>query len=262
MRKSKYYSGESLSLKFYDALTACDAGINGDIPFYGHGLAHGEQVLDIGSGTGRVAFGLAEQGLRVIGIDISAGMIREARRKQSYLPPRLAARIQFLEASATRFSLPVRVRRVLFSFYTFNFLENRKARVAALELATKHLESGGDMFLHCIPIERLKITRPSVETIAPPDLAIQVAPDMQLELYWRERKVDSARQITSQTTIYQLRESNGLVAESSEEELVFHWISDTEIATLAHKIGLELHSIRTSFLGDNGQERIYRLLKR
>jgi len=261
MQKSKYYSERSLSLKFYDALTACDAGINGDIPFYGRGLAHGEQVLEIGSGTGRVAFGLAEQGLRVIGIDSSAGMIREGLRKQSYLSPSLANRVQFIEADATRFSLPVRVRRVLFPFYMFNLLESRKARLTVLELAARHLDSGGDVFLHCIPIERLQITRLNVEQMPAPDLTIQVVPDLRLELYWGERKVDATKQITSQKAIYQLRGSDGLIVESSEEELVFRWVSDAEVATLARKTGLKLHAVQTSFCEDSGREKIYRLLK-
>ena len=38
-------------------------------------------VLDVGVGTGRFALPLSEKGLQVIGVDISAPMMREARRK-------------------------------------------------------------------------------------------------------------------------------------------------------------------------------------
>jgi SAM-dependent methyltransferase len=52
------------------------------------------RVLDLGTGTGVVALALAERypEAEVVGIDLSPGMIEEARRK---LPPALAGRVRF-----------------------------------------------------------------------------------------------------------------------------------------------------------------------
>jgi ubiquinone/menaquinone biosynthesis C-methylase UbiE len=52
------------------------------------------RVLDLGTGTGVVAIALAERypGAEIVGIDISSGMIEEARRK---LPAELAGRVRF-----------------------------------------------------------------------------------------------------------------------------------------------------------------------
>ena len=52
------------------------------------------RVLDLGTGTGVVAIALAERypGAEVVGIDISSGMIEEARRK---VPAELAGRVRF-----------------------------------------------------------------------------------------------------------------------------------------------------------------------
>ena len=52
------------------------------------------QVLDLGTGTGVVALALAERypEAEVVGIDLSPGMIEEARRR---LSPELAARVRF-----------------------------------------------------------------------------------------------------------------------------------------------------------------------
>ena len=52
------------------------------------------RVLDLGTGTGVVAISLAERypDAEVVGIDLSTGMIEEARRK---LPPELSGRLSF-----------------------------------------------------------------------------------------------------------------------------------------------------------------------
>jgi ubiquinone/menaquinone biosynthesis C-methylase UbiE len=52
----------------------------------------GTRVVDVGAGTGVLSRLLAEQGFVVEGIDASAGMVAEARRR---LPPKLADRVSF-----------------------------------------------------------------------------------------------------------------------------------------------------------------------
>jgi len=48
----------------------------------GHAAPDGEDtVLDLGTGTGAIAFGVADDAGRVIGRDISDGMLEQARRK-------------------------------------------------------------------------------------------------------------------------------------------------------------------------------------
>jgi ubiquinone/menaquinone biosynthesis C-methylase UbiE len=63
------------------------------------------RVLDLGTGTGFVAKALAERypEAEVVGIDISAGMIDEARRM---LPPELAARVSFEVGDAASLACP------------------------------------------------------------------------------------------------------------------------------------------------------------
>ena len=65
------------------------------------------RVLDLGTGTGIVALALAERypGAEVVGIDLSPGMIEEARRQ---LPPQLAGRVSFEVGDASALSCPDR----------------------------------------------------------------------------------------------------------------------------------------------------------
>jgi len=65
------------------------------------GLAPGSAVLDIGCGTGRHAVELARAGVVVTGLDISAGMLREARRAAD----EAGVELELVEADATSFDL-------------------------------------------------------------------------------------------------------------------------------------------------------------
>jgi ubiquinone/menaquinone biosynthesis C-methylase UbiE len=63
------------------------------------------RILDLGTGTGVVALALAERypAAELLGIDLSPGMIEEARRK---LPAELAGRVRFEVGDASALSCP------------------------------------------------------------------------------------------------------------------------------------------------------------
>jgi ubiquinone/menaquinone biosynthesis C-methylase UbiE len=69
------------------------------------GVRPPRHVLDLGTGTGVVARALAElyPDAEVVGIDLSPGMIEEARRR---LPSELAARLRFEVGDAARLASP------------------------------------------------------------------------------------------------------------------------------------------------------------
>jgi ubiquinone/menaquinone biosynthesis C-methylase UbiE len=69
------------------------------------GVPAPRRALDLGTGTGVVALALAERypEAEVVGIDLSSGMIEEARRK---LSPELGARVRFEVGDASALSSP------------------------------------------------------------------------------------------------------------------------------------------------------------
>lgn len=64
-------------------------------------LPPGSSILDVGCGTGRHSVGLAALGYRVTGLDISEGMLAEARKTAS----KAGADCRFIQADATSFRL-------------------------------------------------------------------------------------------------------------------------------------------------------------
>ena len=64
----------------------------------------GQRVLDVCTGTGGAAFDLMGHGARVVGVDLAAGMLRHARRKQQYN----GSGPQFVRMDARRLAFPDR----------------------------------------------------------------------------------------------------------------------------------------------------------
>jgi ubiquinone/menaquinone biosynthesis C-methylase UbiE len=91
------YERDVVNAPFYQALDALTVGR------WTSGLPSGACVLDIGTGTGRVAIALAQRGHRVIAMDLTAPLLYQARQKA--LDAGVAHRIAFVLADAE--ALPI-----------------------------------------------------------------------------------------------------------------------------------------------------------
>jgi SAM-dependent methyltransferase len=88
------FDGRSYQTRF-DTLAAQGVDVHGEAALV-HSL-HPGSVLDAGCGTGRVAIELARRGIRVVGVDIDASMLGEARRQ--------APDLEWVEADLASLSL-------------------------------------------------------------------------------------------------------------------------------------------------------------
>ena len=98
---------------------------------------HGDPVLEIGAGTGRVAVDLARRGHRVTALDNDAALLAELSRRADGLD------VPTVLADARTFELEERFATCLVPMQTIQLLGGQEGRRAFLERARRHLHGGG-----------------------------------------------------------------------------------------------------------------------
>jgi SAM-dependent methyltransferase len=130
----------------YDAIAALydpwSRSVVEDVDFY---LAEARgvtpPVVELGVGTGRVAVPIAAEGIRVIGVDSSAGMLAVCRERAELAG--VAERLDLRLGDLRRPPVDDSVELVICPFRSFLHLENEADRRAALSAVVSLLVPGG-----------------------------------------------------------------------------------------------------------------------
>ena len=124
------------------------AGFEDDLAMYaGFAERTGGRVLEIGSGTGRVAIALAEDGHRVTGLELSAEMLSIAQQK--VLGREIGDRVTLVQGDMRRFKIEDHFGLVIAPINTFLHNLTLDDQLAALSGIKAHLRPGGLLVLDC-----------------------------------------------------------------------------------------------------------------
>jgi SAM-dependent methyltransferase len=130
----------------YDAIARLydpwSRSVTEDVAFY-VGEARGVEppIVELGVGTGRIAVPIAAEGIRVIGVDSSAGMLEVCRERAE-----TAGVSEFIDLRVGDLgapNLPERVELVLCPFRSYLHLRTDEERLGALRAARALLVDGG-----------------------------------------------------------------------------------------------------------------------
>lgn len=132
---------EQLAAELYD-ITVPDW--DGEIDFYRE-LAlqthrRGQAVLEVGCGTGRVALQLAQEGIKVVGTDLSEEMLEIARSKN--------ADLHWIQGDMRTFNLAATFGLIIIPGHSFQFMLTPDDQVKALETFKRHLSHDGVLVIH------------------------------------------------------------------------------------------------------------------
>lgn len=125
----------------------------------GLAVERGGPVLEVGCGNGRLLLPMAAAGLEVHGVDRSAPMLADLRRKARALPPELRARIRAGRADMRTMRLRRRFPTVLCTFNTFLHLYDRADAEAFLARVRAHLAPGGTFWFDALVPRPIDLAR-------------------------------------------------------------------------------------------------------
>jgi SAM-dependent methyltransferase len=226
-----YYADRGLSAAFYDVVTAADARLHGDIDIYAGLAPAGGAVLELGAGTGRLAFALAARGFSVTAVEIAPAMLAQAAAKRDELNPQVAARVELTRGDMTSLDLKRSFQLVVCAYFTLAHAPRGVAWRNTFETAARHLASGGLAAFHLPLLEVMRLP-------GPPDLDLPVldqpaATGGRLLLYVRERSFREEVGRLDQVIEYVELDARGNVLRRSPERLTYYHCEPVPLALAA-----------------------------
>jgi SAM-dependent methyltransferase len=105
----------------------------------------GGPILEIASGTGRVALPLAEAGYEVTAVDVDPAMIARAEKSATAAGPTSRQRLEFVRSDLVGLALPggPRFQLAILALNSILLLATRERQRQALETMARHLAPGG-----------------------------------------------------------------------------------------------------------------------
>jgi SAM-dependent methyltransferase len=143
--------------RFYDAE---NTDKNDDIGFYlglaeEHGVSGGP-ILDVGCGTGRVMFPLAQAGYEMHGIDNEQAMLERARERLAGVSKETAKRLHFHHGDVLSYAMPIKFALTLVPYNGLMHFREQEQQIALLKqlrqwtrddgLLVLDLPNAGDVF--------------------------------------------------------------------------------------------------------------------
>jgi len=139
--------------KFYDLF-----GEKNDLEFYKElALQSGKNALELGVGTTRVAIPLAKAGIRVVGIDNSDFMLKEARRKLARESKTVRENVILKKGDMRNFDLIQPFSFIYIPASTFDHCVTIEDRVKCLTCVHRHLEDDGRFVFD---VEQIRLDKP------------------------------------------------------------------------------------------------------
>ncbi|MEL6964147.1 MAG: class I SAM-dependent methyltransferase [Pseudomonadota bacterium] len=230
-----------LVVRAYDLLTdQANQQIAGDLVFYIDCARrfHGP-ILELGVGTGRIAWALADAGFDVVGIDRSKGMLAAARQKVDLYDAAAAQRLSLIEADIVDFDLGQNFPTAIMPFSTFQHLALPCQQRACLTSIHRHLSIGGRLVLDIFdPI--LDACVPGALTPNPDREAFDPTSGHKLRRRSIARSNDPLTQTFVETFRLERIDRSGNLVEADDATHHLRWSTRQEMAYLFELCGFEI----------------------
>lgn len=124
-----------------------------DVDFYSSQAGQaGGKVLDLACGSGRILKHLVEEGIDVVGLDLSGEMLQLARKKLGDC----ADQVELVQGDMRSFSLSYRFNLIMIPYCSLIYMKSDEERLAVFERCYAHLNPGGRLIFDFLAGEVLE----------------------------------------------------------------------------------------------------------
>lgn len=245
----------------YDLLTEqANRQIAGDVAFYlDCAKRFGGPVLELGVGTGRIAWALADAGHDVVGLDQSRRMLARAKSKGDERADDVRRRVTLIEADIAAFDLERVFPLVLVPFSTFQHLTTPARQRACLDCIRRHVEKGGRVVLDVFdPI--LEACVPGAVSPNPDREAVEAESGHVFRRKTTMRENDPLTQTVTEAFRLERWDAEGRLLSSDQATHHLRWATRQEMLYLFELTGLKAEAEYADFSGSKpayGQRQIW-----
>jgi cyclopropane fatty-acyl-phospholipid synthase-like methyltransferase len=243
------FQRSGLSVELYD-LTAesslIASSLVGDVAFYTElALESGGPVLEVASGTGRVAWELARAGVDVVGFDLSRAMIACAEAKRAAMPEDAARRVTFFHGNMLSFDAGLRFPLIIVPFRAFQVLLTPENQRRSLECMHEHLTDDGRLVIDNFDPRLEYLTRQEEPWTG--RLISDQERGTTVEITIEDRNCDVVNQVLHEVWHAVERDVAGTVLREQRDALDLRWSYRYEMRHLFELCGLEVEAEYSDF---------------
>jgi ubiquinone/menaquinone biosynthesis C-methylase UbiE len=218
-------------------------GVAGDIDFYLEMAKQAEgEILDLACGTGRIAIPLAEAGLKVTGLDLSAEMLKRAEQKAQERG--VADRITFLQGDMRTFDLGKTFPLIMIPFRSFLHLLHIHEQMKALACVRKHLSPGGKFVMNVFVPKISHLYEESEKMSLRGTYRLDSGEEIAM---WDYTRYDHFQQLSEVTRTYERISPEGVVTEKVVGRFTLRYIFPAELHHLLRLNGFKVTQRYGSF---------------
>lgn len=183
--------------------------LTADIPFYvEYATKTGDDVLELGCGTGRVAIKLAEAGFQVTGLELSDTMIEIFKEKLKNAKDEVADKITVVKGNMADFNLGKKYGLIIAPFRAFQALSDEEDIRNSISCIREHLTKDGIFIVNVFrPFKRLDESWCYPETIQWETIDENTGCSI-VKKHWGD-KIDTQNQIIYPHYAFEITHPNG-----------------------------------------------------
>lgn len=238
---------DKTAAKYYDWNSH---GVEGDVGFYIEEAKGSETpALEVGCGTGRVLFPLAEAGVEVVGLDRAAHMLGVARRKLSKLHEQVQSRIELVQGDMRNFSLRRQFALIIIPYRSFQHLVTPKDQRRALSVIHAHLTDGGRLVFNIADpdVRTMSYYQTNASQIAHKEAEFADPSNGNRVIEWAVRGYDPDLQVLEQDTVFEEINDRGQVLTKTYVPLRLRYTHRYEMRYLLELTGYKVEQLYGGF---------------